>query len=418
MSNLQKFIRLNLLLTRMLIFTTIFSQFVLCQDSNKKNKTDSVLREFDLSYPFKICWKLKKEELINNAFASDKANYLLVSTFGGVIKSLNSESGEKRWETDLGGEIVSTPYIDGENVYIVSKPKENQNEVPSNNEISTDGNENNIIVRSLSISSGVTVWQTNLKTDLNPEQVFIYIHKSTTLIADKNGNLYSIYKNDGIFNWQKTLGVKLSAPPYFYADKAILGTIDKQLIILNLGEGKTYKKLELPVIPTAISFNSNDETLIVGDQKGIVSSIKIEKIGFEISKKEKKKKTKYASWKFRLGAEVSDISFTPRGLLITSLDNFAYLISAEKGDLIWKKRLAGRISEKSLVLDNYALITTIAEPTISVFGVSTGRLINKIILEDENFVTANPIKVQNKIIVPTSRGLYAFSPNECHKIEN
>jgi len=257
-----------------------------------------------------------------------------------------------------------------------------------------------------------------LKTDLNPEQVFIYIHKSTTLIADKNGNLYSIYKNDGIFNWQKTLGVKLSAPPYFYADKAILGTIDKQLIILNLGEGKTYKKLELPVIPTAISFNSNDETLIVGDQKGIVSSIKIEKIDFEISKKEKKKKTKYVSWKFRLGAEVSDISFTPRGLLITSLDNFAYLISAEKGDLIWKKRLAGRISEKSLVLDNYALITTIAEPTISVFGVSTGRLINKIILEDENFATANPIKIQNKIIVPTTGGLYAFSPNECHKIEN
>ncbi len=173
------------------------------------------------------------------------------------------------------------------------------------------------------------------------------------------------------------------------------------------------------IIPTAISFNANDKTIIVGDQKGIVSSIKIEKIDFEISKREKKgKKTTNNIWKFRVGAEVSNINFTPRGLLITSLDNFAYLISAGKGNLIWKKRLAGRISEKPLVLDNYALITTIAEPTISVVELSTGRVINKIILEDENFVTANPIKTQNKIIVPTSKGLYAFSPDECLKIEN
>lgn len=104
-------------------------------------------------------------------------------------------------------------------------------------------------------------------------------------------------------------------------------------------------------------------------------------------------------------------------MLITSLDNFVYLISVEKGNLIWKRRLGGRISGKSLVLDNCALITTIVEPAISVVDLSTGRLINKIILEDENFVTANLIKVQNKVIVPTSKGLYAFSPNECYKIE-
>ena len=415
MSNLQKFIRLKFLLIRILIFIALFSRLILSQDTNKA-QTNEVLQEFDLSNPFKICWKLKNEELTYYSFASDNEGDLFVSSFDGIIKSLNSESGEKRWETDLGGEIVSTPYIDGGNLYVVSKPKENQNEISTNNEVSTDDYENNIIIRSLSVSSGVTIWQTNLKTNLNPEQIFLYIHKSTLLIADQNGNLHSIHKNDGIFNWQKTLGVKLSAPPYFYADKAILGTFEKQLIILNLGEGKTYKKVELHVIPTAISFDSNDETLIVGDHKGIVSSIKTDRIHFKISNKEKKNKNN--SWKFRLGAEVSNISFTPRGLLVTSLDNFAYLISAEKGNLIWKKRLEGRISEKSLVLDNYALLTTIAEPTISVVELNTGRLINKIILEDENFVTANPIKTQNKIIVPTSKGLYAFSPNECYKIEN
>ncbi len=80
--------------------------------------------------------------------------------------------------------------------------------------------------------------------------------------------------------------------------------------------------------------------------------------------------------------------------------------------------MAGRISDKSLVLDNYALITTTAKPTISVVELSTGKSINEIILEDEDFVTANPIKIRNKIIVPTSKGLYAFSPKECYEIEN
>jgi outer membrane protein assembly factor BamB len=418
MFSLQKFIRLKQLSIRILTFITLFYQCILSQDINK-TKTSNTVQEFNLSYPFKLCWNSKSKEKVNSTAASDNINYFFYSNASGIIKSLNSESGEKRWETDLGGEIVSTPYIDGENLYIVSKPKENQNELLTDNKVSSDDNEKNIIIRSLSITSGVTIWQTNLKTNLNPEQIFLYIHKSTLLIADKNGNLHSIYKNDGIYNWQKTLGVKLSAPPYFYADKAILGTFEKQLIILSLGEGETYKKIELRIIPTAVSFNTNDDTLIVGDQKGIVLSIKmekIEKIDFEISKKEKNKKDK--SWQFRLGAEVSNINFTSRGLLITSLDNFVYLISVEKGNLIWKRRLAGRISEKSLVFDNYAFITTIAEPTISIVELSTGRLINKIILEDENFVTADPIKIQNKIIVPTLKGLYAFSPSECYEIEN
>jgi outer membrane protein assembly factor BamB len=421
MSNLQKFNRLKFLLIRMLFFITLFSQFILGQDL-KKTETDIALQEFNLSFPFKICWKLKNEKseksekLVENGVASDNISVFAFASVGGFLKSLNSESGEKWWEVEFGGEIVSTPFIDGKNIYIVSKPKENKKEGITNNEVFTDDNENNIIIRSLSISNGVTIWQTNLKTNLNPEQMFLYVHKRTLLIADLDGNLHSIYKTDGVFNWHKNLGVKLSAPPFFYADKAILGTFEKHLIIFNLGEGKTYKKVELPVIPRAIYFNTNDEAFIVGDQKGTVSSIKIEKIDFNISIKDKKeKKAKNNTWKFRVGAEVSNISSTPKGLFVTSLDNFAYLISAEKGNLIWKKRLAGRISEKSLILDNYALVTTIAEPTISVVELSTGRLINKIVLEDENFVTANLIKVRNKIIVPTLKGLYAFSSSGCYK---
>ncbi len=428
MSNLQKFIRFKALLI-ILFFSTffvpLFPQLILSQNTNKV-LTNNFLQNLNLSIPFKICWENKNEQSINSIIASDK-NKLFVVSVGGIIKSINSETGTKYWETNLGGEILSTPYIDDGNIFIVSKVKENQSGIFANNKLSIDEDKGNgIIIRSLSITSGVTIWQTNLKTNLktnlNPEQLFLYVHKSTLIIADKNGNLYSIIKNDGTYNWQNNLGARLSAPPYFYADKAILGTFEKQLIIFNLGEGKIYKKVELHIIPTAISFDITDETLFIGDQKGVAFSLKIEKteeIKYEVFKREKnRKKTKNNNWEFRLGAEVSNISLTPKGLLITSLDNFAYLISKRNGNLIWKKRLAGRITDKTLVLNNYALITTIAEPTIFIVELNTGRVINKITLEDESFATATPIKTQNKIIVPTSRGLFAFSPNECDKIEN
>lgn len=422
MFNLQKFIRSKHLSINILVFITLFSQcsqFILSQDINQdinQIEAENVLPKLDLSYPFKICWKLKYEESLNNTIASDNNSYLL--TVGGAVKSLHSESGEKRWETDLGGEILSTPYIDGENVYIASKVNEHYKAVSNyGSEVSTDGNERNIIIRSLSISSGVTIWQTNLKTNLNPEQIFLHVYKSILLIVDKNGNLNSICKNDGILKWRESLNVKLSAPPYFFANKAILGTFEKQLVILNLNEEKTYKKVELDVIPTAIYINNNDGSFIIGDQKGIVLSTKMKKTDYEISKKEIKEiKEKNNGWKFRLGAAVSNISFTPKGLLITSLDNFAYLISSKEGNLIWKRRLTGRISDKLLVFDNYALLTTIANPIIFVLELSAGKLINEIVLEDEDLLIANPIKSMNKIIVPTSKGLYAFSSKECNKI--
>lgn len=110
MSNLQKFIRLESLSLRILIFIALFSQLILSQDA-KKTQIDGVLQNIDLSNPFKICWELKNEGLIHYSVASDNTGYQFVSSIGGIIKSFKSESGEKRWETDLGGEIISTPIL-------------------------------------------------------------------------------------------------------------------------------------------------------------------------------------------------------------------------------------------------------------------------------------------------------------------
>ena len=48
-------------------------------------------------------------------------------------------------------------------------------------------------------------------------------------------------------------------------------------------------------------------------------------------------------WRKRTGAGVEAVTLTGNMLLVASLDNFAYLLN-DKGAMLWKKQLPGRIS--------------------------------------------------------------------------
>jgi hypothetical protein len=61
------------------------------------------------------------------------------------------------------------------------------------------------------------------------------------------------------------------------------------------------------------------------------------------------KRLKTPEWKLRNGAEISSVTPTAEGLLISSFDNFIYLISENGGKPLWKKRLSGRITAAPLI---------------------------------------------------------------------
>ncbi len=114
-------------------------------------------------------------------------------------------------------------------------------------------------------------------------------------------------------------------------------------------------------------------------------------------------------WKFRNGAQVSSITFTPKGLLLTSYDNFVYLVSTEKGKLIWKKRLAGRITVEPLVFDNFVAVSSLFDSEVFVLDLSNGKQVNQFSLTEESLLLNSPLLLENFLVYVTFKGLSIFS---------
>ncbi len=318
--------------------------------------------------------------------ASDNNYSLYVSLSDGKLLSINSKTGEKSWETELGGDIVSLPLIDRKNVFIATK----QSDKLSNNVKKAF---RTVMIHSLGKTTGLVEWQIKLTASGN---VYMYDSENFIIPVFANGDVYSIAKADGRTEWIKSLVSEVSSRPLGKKSEIILGTFDKRITVLSLNSGKPIKKFEIPVTAAIIIEDTTGNNLIVGDKKGILWSLN------------KKKNTR--NWSYRLGAEISSVKPTVKGLLISSFDNFAYLISEESGKLIWKKRLPGRIAAEPQIKDNFLIITSVDESEALVIELSSGKLVNKIILgEDENFFTGEATQSKNLFVYITHRGILGFT---------
>ncbi len=317
---------------------------------------------------------------INGIASDNKENFYI--TFGdGRIISFNSQNAEKIWETELIGKIISKPLIDQGTVFIIT----NNPNTSSNFKKSTS-------LYCLSKSTGIIRWQIKLST---ADKVFLYNSDDCITLIDVSGEAYSINKFDGKINWKKKFGAEISAMPFKKNNKIILGTLDQRVTVFSLINGEPIGSFGISKSAKIIMEDNSGNNLIVGDRKGILWSLN------------KKKKTR--NWSFRLGAEISSITLTERGLLVCSFDNFVYLISEKGGNIIWKNRLAGRIAAEPQLRNNNFIITTVEDSEALVIELSSGKIVNKIILEEENFFTGESVQTKNLFVYSTKKGILGFS---------
>jgi hypothetical protein len=97
------------------------------------------------------------------------------------------------------------------------------------------------------------------------------------------------------------------------------------------------------------------------------------------------------------------------GLLAASLDNFVYLLSANKGSLIWRRLLPGRISARPITALDGALFTPLSTDSAIVLGLRDGKPVNTLSIGEENSTSAAPIAVSGLVFVTTPHGLLAFA---------
>lgn len=330
------------------------------------------------------CWTYPLTNTTDIDFASDNNSNLYISLLGGKLLSINSATGKKHWETELGGDIIALPIIEGDTVYIAAKYNSEQS---AQNDSSKDENQNEpkVILRALDKSTGVTQWQSILQP---VGKLHLSTFKDYVIAIGDNGQINSVSKIDGKIAWEKRLETSLSAPPLVKNSGVYLGTADNRILNLSLADGRITEESKVFAPPTVIIENTSKNKLIVGDRKGNLLSLN----------KKLKKETKTIEWRFRNGAEISSVTLTAVGLLISSFDNFIYLVSENGGKPIWKKRFSSRITAAPLVKDNYFIVIATDESGAVVAELKGGRSVNKITLEDNNFFTGSSFRTGDFLI--------------------
>lgn len=121
------------------------------------------------------------------------------------------------------------------------------------------------------------------------------------------------------------------------------------------------------------------------------------------------------SWKARVGAEVSDISLSDHGLVVSSADNFVYMLTVNHGDRKWKRKFTGRLLGAPVLRKNYGLFVTVAGTEAIILDLTNGKVVNNISLSDGAFFTGNTIGTETGFALMTSRGMLFYSPEGCPK---
>lgn len=186
----------------------------------------------------------------------------------------------------------------------------------------------------------------------------------------------------------------------------LVGTIDGYIIQWSLTAAKQINRWKVSTAPTAVLKDEYNGNLFWGDSKGSVFALKN-------AGSNKLSKNNKNTWRFRNGASISHLTSTPNGLLVSSYDNFIYLISQNGGEIIWKKRFAGRIYSEPFIDGGYAIVMTTADSDASIIEMMTGKVVNKISLKDNNIFTNKPFKIGNQLLFPTMSGIFSFSPITC-----
>ena len=97
------------------------------------------------------------------------------------------------------------------------------------------------------------------------------------------------------------------------------------------------------------------------------------------------------------------------GILATSLDNFVYLLSPRRGELIWKRQLAGRIAAMPLIDSQSALFAPLGGDACIVLSLRDGKQLNTIPVGEAGNTSASPMITDKLLLVSTRRGLIAFT---------
>ncbi len=326
-----------------------------------------------------IAKKLIKLLVLCSILLSVKESYTQVKSKNGAIPSF-----KKCWEYDTS--ITSLTNFASDNVsklYLLG-----------------DGN-----LEAIDLGNGTKLWNTEISSNSNSA---IWVKNSSiyilTEVKDKISNklfLTTVSTETGVVNSKEQVNnnrnldlrnVSSSANQDFVKNNS------NALMVVQIQRLLNLDKMSLKSFAT-VSEIVDDQKIVVGDNDGLVQLIGLQ--------------SEQPDWSFKVGGKVSSLTALEKKIIVTSFDNFVYVISASNGDKIWKKRLLGRIEHKPIVDENFLIFTVVGEESAFVLDIETGKQIGTIETEGLDNLVKPLGKVLQNYIFHNNKGLISFSLSNC-----
>ena len=90
------------------------------------------------------------------------------------------------------------------------------------------------------------------------------------------------------------------------------------------------------------------------------------------------------------------------------------MLSADRGGVLWKRRLPGRISGSPAFTDTNIVLASYGENAAVVIDLHSGRVVNQITLTENNAFTGSPILLSNdSVAAVTNSGVSLWNFGAC-----
>jgi len=335
-------------------------------------------KQVALSQPLIVKWRYQTDQSTNFTPAADKTTVFLPLASGRLI-ALNVSDGKLLWKAEAGGEFSASPTTDERSVYAATRYSE-----PAQGHVHGT-------LRALSKTTGVTLWMRTLSGQLAGSLV---AGENALFGGSADGRIYAFDKHTGLTLWINQYSESFSSEPLLAGRLVYFGSAAGNLLALEQATGKVvwqYRTRGAIQGPIAVA----NGVVYFGSGDGYVYAFS-------------ELRTKLL-WRRRTGAAVQAVAVVDNGLLAASLDNFAYLLTLNKGALIWRRQLPGRIPARPVTAPDGALFTPLSTDSAIVLSLHDGKPANTLPLGEENSSSAAPIAIDDLVLIATSHGLLAFA---------
>ena len=334
----------------------------------------------DVPVEFSKCWTYSEPDSNFSSVTTDEVNAYLGSA-GARIAAVSISNGNKLWTSEFGGEIASNLLSTDGGLFVVT------------DSVSTDAAKpRESTLRVLSKVTGIP----NKTIPLTAADSFqLGVDSGSVIVVSKGGDIYAFDPATSALKWTRKPTGGVNGKAYIGGGKIIIGTTDGQILRLSSITGEIELTVKADSAPTAVR-STVDGKIVYGDARGRVVAVD-------------------ERWKFRSGAQISNIYEANGALVVTSFDNFVYFLTLGGGGVIWKKRMAGRIADVSFTGTNSLLIFTFGGDTAVLAELKKGKTIGQIAFPQPTETVDIPDTSTETSVFTSNGTAYSFSTKPCTK---